>query len=103
MSNSGSRSQSHNNTSSRTHSSSTNVASSRPTGFDVLRVYESFVNALRDPANAKSPIGTQDYINGYRELIKYKIARQQITVRMSVCLDFVINSVWFLNLSKTKS
>jgi hypothetical protein len=38
--------------------------------FDVQQVYESFVAALREPNNPKSPIGTQDYINGYRELLK---------------------------------
>lgn len=40
------------------------------TGFDVNHVYEAFVNALKEPENPKSPISTQDYINGYRELIK---------------------------------
>lgn len=39
-------------------------------GFDVHRVYETFTSALRQPENPKSPIGTQDYINGYRELLK---------------------------------
>ncbi|CAF4425988.1 unnamed protein product, partial [Adineta steineri] len=37
--------------------------------FDVQRVYETFVTALREPDNPKSPIGTQDYMNGYRELL----------------------------------
>ena len=44
-----------------THSSS---------GFDVEQVYRAFVSALRESHNPASPIGTQDYINGYRELIK---------------------------------
>ena len=39
-------------------------------GFDVNRVYEAFVAALKEPNNPKSLIGTQDYINGYRELMK---------------------------------
>ena len=38
--------------------------------FDVQVVYESFVAALKDPDDLQSPIGTQDYINGYRELLK---------------------------------
>ncbi|CAF1514328.1 unnamed protein product [Adineta ricciae] len=40
-------------------------------GFDVHRVYETFTTALRQPENPKSPIGTQDYIDGYRELLKF--------------------------------
>lgn len=43
---------------------------STSTGFDVHRVYEAFLGTLKEPENPKSPIGTQDYINGYRELIK---------------------------------
>ena len=39
-------------------------------GFDVELVYEAFVATLKEPRNPKSAIGTQDYINGYRELIK---------------------------------
>ena len=39
-------------------------------GFDVEHVYHAFVADLREPCNPVSPIGTQDYINGYRELIK---------------------------------
>lgn len=39
-------------------------------GFNVHSVYNAFVAALREPSNPKSPIGTQDYINGYRELLK---------------------------------
>ncbi|CAF0983200.1 unnamed protein product [Adineta steineri] len=39
--------------------------------FDVQRVYETFFAALREPDNPKSPIGTQDYMNGYRELLKF--------------------------------
>lgn len=39
-------------------------------GFDVQYVYEAFVAALRQPDNSQSLIGTQDYINGYRELLK---------------------------------
>jgi hypothetical protein len=41
-----------------------------PGGFDVQRVYEAFVAALKESNNPQSPIGTQDYINGYRELMK---------------------------------
>ncbi|UJR13425.1 hypothetical protein I4U23_000440 [Adineta vaga] len=40
-------------------------------GFDVQRVYNTFTSALLQPENPKSPISTQDYINGYRELIKF--------------------------------
>jgi len=43
---------------------------SPPTGFSVHRVYEAFVSALKEPQNPNSLIGTQDYINGYRELLK---------------------------------
>jgi hypothetical protein len=39
-------------------------------GFDVQSVYAAFVAALKEPENPKSLIGTQDYINGYRELLK---------------------------------
>jgi hypothetical protein len=39
-------------------------------GFDVHRVYEAFLAALKESQNPKSSIGTQDYINGYRELLK---------------------------------
>jgi hypothetical protein len=42
-----------------------------PGGFDVHRVYEAFIAALKESQNPNSPIGTQDYINGYRELMKY--------------------------------
>lgn len=38
--------------------------------FNVQNVYSAFVASLREPNNSKSPIGTQDYINGYRELLK---------------------------------
>jgi hypothetical protein len=40
------------------------------TEFDVQSVYEAFEASLREPNNRKSPIGTQDYIDGYRELLK---------------------------------
>ncbi|CAF3951992.1 unnamed protein product [Rotaria sordida] len=40
-------------------------------GFDVHAVYDRFVVSLREPDNPKSPIGTQDYIDGYRELLKF--------------------------------
>jgi hypothetical protein len=43
---------------------------STSTGFSVHRVYEAFVSALKEPQNPNSLIGTQDYINGYRELLK---------------------------------
>jgi hypothetical protein len=56
---------------------STDIVESNPrtsatpsTGFDVQRVYETFTAALRQPDNPKSPITTQDYIDGYRELLK---------------------------------
>jgi len=38
--------------------------------FNVQSVYEAFVAALKESQNPKSPIGTQDYINGYQELMK---------------------------------
>jgi hypothetical protein len=43
---------------------------SSSTGFDVQRVYQAFVSALREPENPNSSIGTQEYIDGYRELVK---------------------------------
>jgi len=49
---------------------SSDTSEPKTTGFDVNRVYRAFVDALREPDNQKSPIGTQDYIDGYRELIK---------------------------------
>lgn len=52
----------------RRRSSDTNEP--RTTGFDVHRIYETFDDALREPENPKSPIGTQAYIDGYRELLK---------------------------------
>jgi hypothetical protein len=39
-------------------------------GFDVQRVYQAFLAVLKEPQNPQSPINTQDYINGYRELLK---------------------------------
>ena len=39
-------------------------------GFDVQCVYQGFVAALKESQNPQSPIGTQDYINSYRELLK---------------------------------
>ena len=44
--------------------------SSTNTGFNVENVYSAFVSSLRQSNNLKSAIGTQDYINGYRELLK---------------------------------
>lgn len=77
--------------------SSTDTTGSRPTGFDVLRVYESFVNALREPENAKSPIGTQDYIDGYRELLKFcdqlgyvfKFVKDDVVDKLGILQRFV--------------
>ncbi|CAF4923101.1 unnamed protein product, partial [Rotaria socialis] len=46
----------------------TNVSSL--SGFNVYCVYDKFAATLREPNNPKSPIGTQDYIDSYRELIK---------------------------------
>ena len=48
----------------------TEARSKSSNGFDVQRVYETFVGTLREPDNPRSPIGTQDYIDGYRELLK---------------------------------
>ncbi|CAF3865811.1 unnamed protein product [Rotaria sordida] len=39
--------------------------------FNVYRVYDTFIASLRESNNSESPIGTQDYIDGYRELIKF--------------------------------
>ncbi|CAM4826268.1 unnamed protein product [Rotaria magnacalcarata] len=47
----------------------TNTSSS--SGFNVYCVYDKFAATLREPNNPKSPIGTQDYIDSYRELIKF--------------------------------
>jgi hypothetical protein len=49
---------------------STDIIEPKTTVFDVNSVYKTFVDALREPNNPKSPIGTQDYIDGYRELLK---------------------------------
>jgi len=49
---------------------STDTIEPKTTGFDVYSVYKTFVDALQEPNNPKSPIGTQDYIDGYRELLK---------------------------------
>jgi hypothetical protein len=49
---------------------STDIIEPKTTGFDVNSLYKTFVDALREPNNPKSPIGTQDYIDGYRELLK---------------------------------
>jgi hypothetical protein len=46
------------------------TSTSSSSGFDVQSVYEAFVCSLREADNPKSFIGTQDYINGYRELLK---------------------------------
>ena len=43
---------------------------STSTEFNVHLVYESFTAALKQSDNPKSPIDTQEYINGYRELLK---------------------------------
>lgn len=40
------------------------------TGFDIHCIYKRFIDALQEPDNAKSSIGTQDYIDGYQELLK---------------------------------
>jgi hypothetical protein len=53
-----------------TTESSGRISTSSSNGFDVQRVYETFVASLREPDNPNSPIGTQDYIDGYRELLK---------------------------------
>lgn len=49
---------------------STDITEAASNAFDVHRVYNTFVSALRESDNPKSPIGTQDYIDGYRELLK---------------------------------
>ncbi|CAF1137717.1 unnamed protein product [Adineta ricciae] len=73
-----------------THSSS---------GFDVEHVYHAFVAALREPCNPVSSIGTQDYINGYRELIKFfdqlgrvfKFVKDDVVQKLDILQDFVDN------------
>lgn len=49
---------------------STDRTEARTTGFDVHRIYDRFAGALLEADNIKSAIGTQDYIDGYRELLK---------------------------------
>ena len=46
------------------------VSVSQASAFDVNRVDQAFAAALRDSSSSRSAIGTQDYINGYRELLK---------------------------------
>jgi len=66
-------------------------------GFDVQCVYEAFVGALKDPQNPKSPIGTQNYINGYRELIKFfdqlgyvfKFVKDDVIQKLDILQKFV--------------
>ena len=38
--------------------------------FDVYRVRDAFTAALKDKSNGQSEIGTQDYLDGYRHLLK---------------------------------
>ncbi|CAF2334223.1 unnamed protein product [Rotaria sp. Silwood2] len=72
-----------------THSSSS--------GFDVLSVYQAFIAALKESQNPKSPIGTQDYINGYRELIKFfdqlgyvfKFVKDDVVQKLTILQGFV--------------
>ena len=65
-----SRSDSFNTTDKPKERRSIETQDSRSTAFDVQVVFQSFSNALREPDSSQSSIGTQDYINGYRELLK---------------------------------
>ncbi|CAF0777388.1 unnamed protein product [Rotaria sp. Silwood1] len=68
-----------------------------PGEFDVLSVYEAFIAALRESQNPKSSIGTQDYINGYRELIKFfdqlgyvfKFVKDDVVQKLTILQGFV--------------
>ena len=62
------------------------ISTNSSNGFDVQRVYETFFATLREPTNPKSPIGTQDYIDGYRELLKQVIHLNEY--RIFVCFLF---------------
>ncbi|CAF2999877.1 unnamed protein product [Rotaria socialis] len=66
-------------------------------GFDVQSVYQSFITALKESQNPKSPIGTQEYINGYRELSKFfdqlgivfKFVKDDVVQKLTILQDFV--------------
>jgi hypothetical protein len=66
-------------------------------GFHVQHVYEAFVAALKESENPQSPIGTQDYINGYRELIKFfdqlgsvfKFVKDDVVQKLIILQEFV--------------
>ncbi|CAF0725626.1 unnamed protein product [Rotaria sordida] len=68
-----------------------------PGEFHVLSVYEAFVAALKESQNPKSPIGTQNYINGYRELIKFfdqlgyvfKFVKDDVVEKLTILQEFV--------------
>ncbi|UJR33920.1 hypothetical protein I4U23_021339 [Adineta vaga] len=72
---------------------------STSTGFDVREVYESFVSALKEPQNPKSSIDTQDYINGYKALVKFfdqlgrvfKFVKDDVVEKLDILQEFVDN------------
>ncbi|CAF0782992.1 unnamed protein product [Adineta steineri] len=73
------------------------TAHSTSSGFDVHNVYEAFLSALKEPENPKSPISTQDYINGYRELVKFfdqlgyvfKFVKDDVVSKLTILQHFV--------------
>ncbi|CAM2721659.1 unnamed protein product [Rotaria socialis] len=73
----------------------TNVSSL--SGFNVYCVYDKFAATLREPNNPKSPIGTQDYIDSYRELIKFldqlgyifKFVKDDVIDKLKVLQSFI--------------
>lgn len=70
---------------------------STSTGFNVRLVYESFIAALKQSDNPKSSIGTQEYINGYRELLKFfdqlgyvfKFVKDDVVQKLAILQNFV--------------
>jgi len=68
-----------------------------PGGFNVQRVYDAFLAALKEPENPRSPINTQDYINGYRELMKFfdqlgyvfKFVKDDVVQKLTILQEFI--------------
>ncbi|CAF3880733.1 unnamed protein product [Rotaria sp. Silwood1] len=75
--------------------SKTNTYSSNE--FNVHRVYDTWVAILQEPNNPKSPIGTQDYIDGYKELLKFfdqlgyifKFVKDDVVDKLGILQTFV--------------
>jgi len=68
-----------------------------PGEFNVQRVYNAFVAALKEPENSQSPINTQEYINGYRELMKFfdqlgyvfKFVKDDVVDKLGILQSFI--------------